>query len=294
MVGSAINRKLELAGCSEIVTTSRKELDLLNQKDVFNFLKTDKPDLIIIAAAKVGGIMANDTFRAQFIYENLQIQNNLIHGGHLADTNDIIFLGSSCIYPKLSKQPIKEEYLMSGKLEETNEPYAIAKIAGLKMCQAYKAQYNRNYFSLMPTNLYGPGDNYDLNNSHVLPALIRKFHEARAKNYEEVEVWGSGESRREFLHVDDLAEACLFLIDSGFDEDIVNIGTGKDLSIKELAHLIKKIVQFEGEIVFNTEKPEGTKQKLLDVSLMHSLGWEAKIKLEPGILKTYEEQYKKS
>ena len=294
MVGSAINRKLELAGCSEIITTSRKELDLLNQKDVFNFLKTDKPDLIIIAAAKVGGIMANDTFRAQFIYENLQIQNNLIHGGHLADTNDIIFLGSSCIYPKLSKQPIKEEYLMSGKLEETNEPYAIAKIAGLKMCQAYKAQYNRNYFSLMPTNLYGPGDNYDLNNSHVLPALIRKFHEARVKNDEEVEVWGSGEPRREFLHVDDLAEACLFLIDSGFDEDIVNIGTGKDLSIKELAHLIKKIVQFEGEIVFNTEKPDGTKQKLLDVSLMHSLGWEAKIKLEPGILKTYEEQYKKS
>lgn len=294
MVGSAIKRKLEIAGCREIITASKEELDLLDQPLVFNFLNSNKPDLIIIAAAKVGGILANDTYRGQFIYENLQIQNNLIHGGHLAGINDIVFLGSSCIYPSLSKQPIKEEYLMSGKLEETNEPYAIAKIAGLKMCEAYKAQYTRNYFSLMPTNLYGPGDNYDLNNSHVLPALIRKFHEAKVQNLKEVEVWGSGEPRREFLHVDDLADACLFLIDCGFDGDIVNIGTGRDLSIKELAYLVKKIVQFEGEIIFNTEKPDGTKQKLLDVSLMSSLGWEAKIDLESGILKTYEQQYKKS
>ena len=291
MVGSAILRKLDALDSVNTLKVKKNDLNLLDQLKVFEFLKEEKPDYIILAAAKVGGIMANDSFRAQFIYENLQIQSNIIHGAHLANIDNLMFLGSSCIYPKESKQPIKEEYLLSGYLEKTNEPYAIAKIAGLKMCEAYNSQYKRNYYSLMPTNLYGYGDQYDLENSHVLPALLWKFHEAKTQNMNEVSVWGTGEPRREFLFVDDLADACLFLMENEFASNYINVGTGKDLSILELAEIIKNIVGFEGEIKFDHSKPDGTMRKVLDVSRIHSLGWKAKTSLVEGIRKTYREKF---
>ena len=287
MVGSAIHRRLEKEGFTNIVYRTINELDLTNQSETLNFFEKEKPEYVFLAAAKVGGIIANNTYRAQFIYENIQIQNNVIHSSYLNGVNKLLFLGSSCIYPKLAKQPLKEEYLLTDLLEPTNEPYAIAKIAGIKMCQAYNDQYNTNYISVMPTNLYGPNDNFDLKTSHVLPALIRKFHEAKIDRKPFVEIWGTGSPKREFLYVDDLADACLFLMQNYNENVIINIGVGEDISIKDLAFLIKDIVGFEGDLKFDKSKPDGTPRKLLDVTRLHSTGWKHLIELKNGIIKTY-------
>ncbi|MCA6218233.1 GDP-L-fucose synthase [Ideonella sp. B7] len=288
MVGSALVRRLQAGGYTHILAPGRAELDLMDTADVHAYLAQHKPAYIFIAAAKVGGIQANNTYRAEFLHTNLTIQNNLIHGAHLAGVQRLMFLGSSCIYPKLAPQPIKEEYLLTGPLEPTNEPYAIAKIAGIKMCEAYNAQYGRQYISVMPTNLYGPNDNYDLNNSHVLPALIRKAHEAKLRGDKQYVVWGTGTPRREFLYVDDLADACVFLMEKGYDGPLLNIGTGEDVTIRELAETVMKVVGFEGEIVFDSSKPDGTPRKLLDVGRLNGIGWRAQVKLRDGIKSAYE------
>lgn len=283
MVGSALVRRLQQAGYANIITRTRAELDLLNQQAVHSFLADEKPDYIFIAAAKVGGINANNIYRADFLYQNLLIEANLIHGAHLAGVQRLMFLGSSCIYPRDCPQPIKEEYLLTGPLEQTNEPYAIAKIAGIKLAESYNQQYGRQYISAMPTNLYGPNDNYDLSNSHVLPALIRKAHEAKLRGDAEYVVWGSGTPMREFLYVDDLADACVHLMESGYDGPLVNVGTGTDVTIRELAETVMKVVGFEGRIVFDASKPDGTPRKLMDVSRLSGLGWRASTSLEDGI-----------
>lgn len=288
MAGSAIVRSLQRAGFTNIITRARSELDLQNQADVQAFMAAEKPDYIFIAAAKVGGIQANNIYRGEFIYQNLMIECNLIHAAHLAGVQRLMFLGSSCIYPRNSQQPIKEDYLLTGELEPTNEPYAIAKIAGIKLCESYNQQYGRQYVSVMPTNLYGPNDNYDLNNSHVLPALIRKAHEAKQRGDAELVVWGTGTPRREFLYVDDLADACVHLMQNNYDGPLVNIGCGDDLSIAELAHTVCKVVGFEGKLTFDTSKPDGTPRKLLDVSRLNALGFKAKVGLEAGIRLAYE------
>ena len=287
MVGSALVRRLQSGGYTSVLAPVRKELDLMDQSAVFAYLQAHKPQYLFIAAAKVGGIQANNTYRAEFLYQNLQIQNNLIHGAHLAGVQRLMFLGSSCIYPKMAPQPIKEEHLLTGLLEPTNEPYAIAKIAGIKMCQAYNAQYGRQYTSAMPTNLYGPNDNYDLANSHVLPALIRKAHEARLRGDTEYTVWGTGTPRREFLYVDDLADACVFLMERGFDGPLINIGTGTDVTIRELAETVMQVVGFPGRIVFDHTKPDGTPRKLMDSSQLYGLGWRPAVGLEEGVRKAY-------
>ncbi len=287
MVGSAIKRKLESEGYYNIVARNSSELDLRNQSAVNSFFEKEKPEFVVLAAAKVGGIQANTTYRAEFIYDNLMIQNNVIHASYLNRTQKLLFLGSSCIYPKLANQPIKEEYLLAGKLEPTNQPYALAKITGVEMCNAYRHQYGCNFISAMPTNLYGPNDNYDLNNSHVLPALIRKFHQAKVKNLPEVEMWGTGSPKREFLHVDDLANACFFLLQKYDDTTALNVGTGEDISILELAKMIKEIIGFKGEIVHDLSKPDGTPRKLLNVNKINRLGWKAQIELKEGIKMVY-------
>ena len=289
MVGSAIVRKLTSLGYTNLLTRTSTELDLRNQQQVADFFEVEKPEYVFLAAAKVGGIVANNTYRADFLYENLAIQNNIIHGSYLNKVKKLMFLGSSCIYPKLAPQPLKESYLLSGYLEQTNEPYAIAKIAGIKMCEAYRAQYGCNFISVMPTNLYGTNDNYDLVNSHVLPAMIRKFHEAKDKGASEMTLWGTGSPMREFLHADDLAEACLFLMENYNDSELVNIGTGEDVTINNLAALVKQIVGFQGEIIWDTSKPDGTPRKLMDVSKLHGLGWHHKIALEDGIKLAYQD-----
>jgi len=287
MVGSAINRALTAQGYEHIVTRTSSELDLRNQQAVADFFEAEKPEYVFLAAAKVGGIVANNTYRADFIYENLMIEANIIHQAHLHGVKKLMFLGSSCIYPKLAPQPLKEEYLLTGLLEETNEPYAIAKIAGIKLCEAYHDQYGSNFISVMPTNLYGYGDNYDLNNSHVLPALIRKFHEAKEENKPFVQAWGTGSPKREFLFADDLAEACLFLMENYNGRELVNIGTGEDLSIKELTELVAQTTGYEGEIKWDTTKPDGTPRKLMDVSKLHGLGWKHSIELPEGVALAY-------
>ena len=294
MVGSAIVRKLIADGYTNILTRTRVELDLRNQQQVQNFIQTEKPEYVFLAAAKVGGIVANNTQRADFIYENLIVEANVIHAVaqlkiQLQMEPKLLFLGSSCIYPKLAPQPLKEEYLLTGPLETTNEPYAIAKIAGIKMCESYRRQYGCNFISVMPTNLYGPNDNYDLQNSHVLPALIRKFHTAKINNVPTVEIWGTGEPLREFMHVDDLARACVFLMNTYNEEEFVNIGVGNDISIKDLAYMVKEIVGFDGKIIFDTTKPNGTMRKLMDVSKLNTLGCIAQINLKEGIASVYEE-----
>jgi len=283
MVGSAIVRNLKAKGFSNIITRTSAELDLRNQQSVNAFFESEKPDYVFLAAAKVGGIVANNVYRGQFIYENLMIQSNVIHAAYSNGIKKLLFLGSSCIYPKMCEQPIKESYLLNGYLEQTNEPYAIAKIAGLKMAESYKRQYGCNFISAMPTNLYGPNDNYDLNNSHVLPALIRKFYEAKINNTAAAEIWGTGTPKREFLHVDDLAEACFFLMENYDGEGHVNVGTGVDVSIGELAHKIKEVIGYEGQLIFNTDKPDGTPRKLLDVGFINGLGWKHTIDLDKGI-----------
>ena len=293
MVGSAIKRKLQSAGYTNFIDRRSEELDLRNQQQVDLFFKEHQPDYVFLAAAKVGGIAANNSFKADFIYDNLMIQNNVIHSSHIYKVKKLLFLGSSCIYPKFAKQPINEAELLGGELEPTNEPYAIAKIAGIKMCQSYREQFDSNFISVMPTNLYGPNDNYDLHSSHVLPALIRKFHEAKIANSSQVIVWGSGTPKREFLHVNDLAEACFFLMSNYNKKEIVNIGTGEDISIKELALLIKSIVGFKGEIYFDNGKPDGTPRKLLDVSMLNGLGWKYNIALDQGIKSVYEDYKEK-
>jgi GDP-L-fucose synthase len=289
MVGSAILRALKAKGYTNFVLRTSSELDLRNQNLVSNFFANEKPEYVFLAAAKVGGIIANNTYRADFLYENLMIQSNLIHQSYLNKVNKLMFLGSSCIYPKMAPQPLKEEYLLTGILEPTNEPYAIAKISGIKMCDAYRAQYGCNFISVMPTNLYGPNDNYDLNNSHVLPALMRKFIIARNEKSDFVTIWGTGNPLREFLHADDLAAACLFLMDNYNDFGPINIGVGEDISILDLATLVKKIVGYKGEMIFDTTKPDGTPRKLLDVSRLNRIGWRANIGLEEGIVKVFEE-----
>lgn len=289
MVGSAIYRKLKKEGYDNIITRSSAELDLRIQSDVEEFFEQEKPEYVFLAAAKVGGIVANNTYRADFLYENLQIQNNIIHSSYLSDVKKLMFLGSSCIYPKLAPQPLKESYLLTGPLEPTNEPYAIAKIAGIKMCDAYRAQYGCNYISVMPTNLYGYNDNYHPQNSHVLPALIRRFHEAKTSNAPNVTIWGTGSPKREFLFADDLAAACYYLMQNYNEEGLVNIGTGEDISIKDLALLIKDIIGYEGEINFDTSKPDGTPRKLMDVSKLHGKGWHHTIELRDGIKLAYED-----
>ena len=283
MVGSALVRRLHAGGFTNVVTRSRAELDLLDQRAVADFLGAQQPDYIFIAAAKVGGIQANNELRADFIYQNLMIEANLIHGAHLANVQRLMLLGSSCIYPRDCPQPIREDYLLTGPLEPTNEPYAIAKIAGIKLCESYNRQYGRQYICAMPTNLYGPNDNYDLASSHVLPALIRKAHEARERGDSEYVVWGSGTPRREFLYVDDLADACVHLMERGYDGPIVNIGTGEDVTIRELAETVMQVVGFNGRIVFDASKPDGTPRKLLDVSRLAALGWRASTTLRDGI-----------
>ena len=288
MVGSALVRKLQALGYTNIVTRSSAELDLRNQAAVQTFFKEEQPAFVFMAAAKVGGIHANNTFRADFIYDNLMMEANVIHAAYQYQVEKLLFLGSSCIYPKLAPQPLKEAYLLDGQLEATNEPYAIAKIAGIKLCEAYRAQYACNFISAMPTNLYGPNDNYDLQNAHVLPALIRKFHEAKMQQAPEVVLWGTGKPMREFLHVDDLAAACCFLMQDYNEAEFVNIGTGVDITIAALAQLIKEIVGYEGNIVNDTTKPDGTPRKLMDVSKMKALGWSAQIDLENGIRSVYE------
>lgn len=289
MVGSAIMRNLLSKGYKNIITKSSSELDLRNQQAVNDFFANEKPEYVFLAAAKVGGIQANNVYRADFIYENLMIQNNVIHSSYLNQVKKLMFLGSSCIYPKMAPQPLKEEYLLTGLLEDTNEPYAIAKIAGIKMCESYKRQHGCNFISVMPTNMYGPNDSYNLNNSHVLPALIRKFHDAKEANTPSVEMWGTGTPMREFLHADDLGDACVFLMNTYDGEQFVNIGSGTDLTIKELALLIKDIVGYKGDITHDLSKPDGTPRKLMDVSYLHSLGWKHKIELREGITKVYQD-----
>jgi len=286
LVGSAISRKLRAEGYNNLVLKTKDELDLMDQSAVALFFKKTKPEYVFLAAAKVGGILANNTYPAQFIYENLQIQNNIIHQSYLNGVKKLLFLGSSCIYPRECPQPIKEEYLLTGPLEPTNEPYALAKIAGLKMCQSYNRQYGTNFISVMPTNLYGPNDNFDLDDSHVLPALIRKFHEGKINSSPTVVVWGTGSPKREFLHIDDLADACVFLMNNYNDSEIINIGTGVDITIKKLAELIKNIIDYKGEINWDTTKLDGTPRKLLDVSKVESLGWRHKIDLRQGLAMT--------
>ena len=287
LVGSAIVRNLEAKGYKNIICRTHKELDLTNQEDVRRFFEEEKPEYVFLAAAKVGGIHANNTYPADFIYENLMIQNNVIKAAHDFEVKKLLFLGSTCIYPKMAPQPIKEEYLLTGSLEETNEAYAVAKIAGLEMCKFFKRQYGDNFISCMPTNLYGPNDNFDLKNSHVLPALIRKFHEAKVNNSEAVEVWGTGTPLREFLYVDDMADACVFLMENYDGEQHVNIGTGEEVSIRELAETVKEVVGFDGELVFNTEMPDGTPRKLTTVDKLHGLGWKHKVSLDKGIRLAY-------
>jgi GDP-L-fucose synthase len=317
LVGSAIYRRLESGGFTNLITRTSRELDLTRQADVEAFFKKENPEYVFLAAAKVGGILANNTYPADFIYDNMMIQSNIIHASYLNGAKKLLFLGSSCIYPKLAPQPMKEEYLLGGELEPTNEPYAVAKIAGIKMCQSYNRQYRTNYISVMPTNLYGPRDNFDLSTSHVLPALIRKFHEGKVASQQgegqvevkakkdlsqpqpavtpepqpephSVTIWGTGTPRREFLYVDDLADACLFLMERYDSSEIINIGVGEDITIAELAELVKQVVGYEGEIIYDSSKPDGTPRKLLDVSRLHSLGWRARTSLEEGIRKTYE------
>ncbi len=288
LVGSALVRNLTRKGYKNLILKTRRELDLLSSKKVEEFFKKEKPDYVFLAAAKVGGIMANNTYPANFIYENLTVQNNIIHNSYLNGAKKLLFLGSSCIYPRMAPQPIREEYLLTGELEPTNKAYAVAKIAGIVTCQSYNKQYGTNYISVMPTNLYGTNDNFDLQNSHVLPALIRKFHEAKNSGQKEVVIWGSGKPKREFLHVDDLADACVFLMNNYNGSEIVNIGTGEDISIKSLAEMIKKIVGFSGKIIWDKTKPDGTPRKLLNVNKLHGLGWKNKIELEDGIKDTYE------
>lgn len=288
LVGSAITKNLFDQGYNNLITKKRQELNLLDTFAVAEFFKKEKPEYLFLAAAKVGGIMANKKYPAQFIYENLQIQNNIIHNAYLNNVKKLLFLGSSCIYPKFAKQPIKEEYFLDGKLEPTNEAYAIAKIAGITMCQSYNKQYDTNFISVMPTNLYGPNDNFDLENSHVLPALIRKFHEAKTDNKKKIILWGTGDPKREFLHVDDLADASIFLMKNYNDSEIINIGTGKDISIKELAEMIKNIVRYEGKIVWDSSKPNGAPRKLLNVDRLRNLGWKYKTELKQGIKNIYE------
>ncbi|WP_121810004.1 GDP-L-fucose synthase [Mucilaginibacter kameinonensis] len=287
MVGSAIYRKLVKEGFSNLIDRTSDQLDLRNQQQVADFFATEKPDYVFLAAAKVGGIVANNIYRAEFLYDNLQIQNNIIHQSYLNGVKKLMFLGSSCIYPKMAPQPLKEDYLLTGLLEQTNEPYAIAKIAGIKMCDAYRAQYDCNYIAVMPTNLYGYNDNYHPQNSHVLPALIRRFHEAKEQGLPDVTIWGTGSPKREFLFADDLAEACYYLMRNYNESGLVNVGTGEDISIKDLALLIQKIVGYAGEIKFDTSKPDGTPRKLMDVSKLHSKGWKHTIRLEDGIKMAY-------
>ncbi|SEO27110.1 GDP-L-fucose synthase [Mucilaginibacter gossypiicola] len=287
MVGSAIYRKLEKEGFKNIITRTSDILDLRSQQEVAAFFVQEKPDYVFLAAAKVGGIVANNTYRAEFLYDNLQIQSNIIHQSYLNGVKKLMFLGSSCIYPKMAPQPLKEDYLLTGPLESTNEPYAIAKIAGIKMCDAYRAQYGCNYISVMPTNLYGYNDNYHPQNSHVLPALIKRFHEAKQQNLPDVTIWGTGSPKREFLFADDLAEACYYLMQNYDEEGLVNVGTGEDISIKDLALLIKKIVDYKGDINFDTTKPDGTPRKLMDVTKLHNKGWKHTIELEEGIALAY-------
>lgn len=289
MVGSAIHRNLQKRGFKNFILKTSAELDLRDQKQVEEFFTNERPDYVFLAAAKVGGIHANNTYRAEFLYDNLMIQNNVIHQAYLHKVKKLLFLGSSCIYPKMAPQPLKEEYLLSGYLEDTNEPYAIAKITGIKMCENYRRQYGCDFISVMPTNLYGPNDSYNLNNSHVLPALIRKFHEAKENGSPFVEMWGTGSPLREFLHADDMADACVFLMHNYNGQQHVNIGTGVDLSIKDLALMIKKIVGYTGDIKHDHTKPDGTPRKLMDVSFLHSLGWKHKIELEQGISSVYED-----
>jgi len=289
MVGSALHRKLIAEGFQNFVFRTSLELDLRRQEAVQEFFTAEKPEYVFLAAAKVGGIMANNTYRGEFLYDNLMMQSNIIHAAYLNNVKKLLFLGSSCIYPKLAPQPLKEEYLLTGLLEPTNEPYAIAKIAGIKMCDAYRMQYGCNFISVMPTNLYGPNDNYDLNSSHVLPALIRKIHEAKINGDSTVMIWGTGKPKREFLHADDLAEACLFLMENYNDDGLVNIGTGEDLEIGELALLIKEIVGYKGSIQHDLSKPDGTPRKLMDVSKLHGLGWKHKIELREGLERVYKD-----
>jgi len=289
MVGSALVRKLHAEGYQNLVVCSSKELDLTNQQAVADFFAQEKPNYVFLAAAKVGGIQANNTYRAEFIYQNLMIESNVIHSAYINGVTKLLFLGSSCIYPKLASQPLKEDYLLTGLLEPTNEPYAIAKIAGIKLCEAYRSQYGCNFISVMPTNLYGINDHYDLNNSHVLPALLRKFHTAKIENAPTVKIWGSGTPKREFLHVDDLADACFYLMQTYDEVELVNIGVGDDITIKELALLIKNIVAYTGELVFDSSKPDGTPRKLMDVSKLHRLGWQHKIELADGIRAVYQD-----
>lgn len=289
MVGSAIVRALQYQGYQNLVLRTSKELDLRNQAEVNSFFQTEKPDFVFLAAAKVGGIHANNVYRAEFIYDNLMIESNVIHASYTAGVSKLLFLGSSCIYPKMAPQPLTEDALLTGTLEPTNEPYAIAKIAGIKLCEAYKDQYGANFISAMPTNLYGPNDNYDLQNSHVLPALLRKFHEAKLAGVEQVECWGTGSPMREFLHVNDLADACLFLMANYDGKEFVNVGTGTDVTIKELAETIAETVGYEGELFWNTEKPDGTPRKLMNVSMLANLGWKSTIELKDGIKMVYEE-----
>jgi len=287
MVGSALVRKLEQEGYSNIVTRTSKELDLCNQQAVTDFFAQEKPDYVFLAAAKVGGIVANNTYRAEFIYDNLMMESNIIHHSYVNGVKKLLFLGSSCIYPKLAPQPLKEEYFLSGYLEHTNQPYAVAKIAGIELCDSYRAQYGCNFISAMPTNLYGPNDNYDLEKSHVLPAMLRKFITAKRNNLPEVELWGTGSPRREFLHVDDLAKACLHLMEHYSEQGLVNIGTGEDVTIKELSELIQEIVGYTGKVRWSANKPDGTPRKLMDVSKINNLGWKASIDLPSGIEKVY-------
>jgi GDP-L-fucose synthase len=294
MVGSAMIRRLQQAGFTNFVTRTSSELDLRNQQAVTEFFAQEKPDYVVLAAAKVGGINANNIYRGEFLYDNLMIQNNVIHNSYLNGVKKLLFLGSSCIYPKMAPQPLQENALLTGELESTNEPYAIAKIAGIKLCDAYRSQYGCNYISAMPTNLYGPHDNYDLKNSHVLPALLRKFHEAKAAGVEEVEVWGTGTPRREFLHVNDLADACYWLLENYNEPGLVNVGTGTDLSIRELAELVQRTVGYEGSIRFNAEYPDGTPRKLMDVSKLANHGWVATTGLEEGVAAVYADAFEKA
>jgi GDP-L-fucose synthase len=291
MVGSALKRKLQKEGYTNFILRSSKELDLRNQSQVASFFEEVKPDYVFLAAAKVGGIIANNTYRAEFLYDNLMIQSNVIHYSYVNEVKKLMFLGSSCIYPKRAPQPLKEDYLLTGVLEPTNEPYAIAKIAGIKMCDAYRDQYGCNFISVMPTNLYGPNDNYDLNTSHVLPALLRKIHEAKENNDRQVVVWGTGKPLREFLHVDDLADACYFLMQNYNEPGLINIGVGEDISITALAELIKDIVGFSGNITYDITRPDGTPRKLMDVSKLNALGWKASISLKEGIKNVYQDHF---
>lgn len=292
MVGSAIRRKLETAGFQNFITRTSSQLDLRDQQAVADFFAEERPDYVFLAAAKVGGILANNTYRAEFLYDNLMIQNNVIHEAYRTGVKKLLFLGSSCIYPKLAPQPLKEEYLLTGLLEPTNEPYAIAKIAGIKLCDAYRAQYGCNFISVMPTNLYGPNDNYDLQNSHVLPALLRRFHEAKSNEAPDITIWGTGTPLREFLHADDMADACVFLMENYNEEGVINIGVGEDISIRDLALLIKDITGYKGELKFDSSKPDGTPRKLMDVSKLSAAGWKASIPLREGITRVYAEALK--